>query len=76
MQQCAVHVEFQLPNEYSRVGYFLDAIETTDASLRAAMDLVRNDDHPLYRDDNASLYFYLEEATRSTLYTSSIQPFS
>ena len=32
--------------------------------------------HPLYRDDNTSLYFYLEEATRSTMYTSSIQPFS
>ena len=32
--------------------------------------------HPLYPDDNASLYFYLEEATRSTIYISSIQPFS
>ena len=46
MQQCAIHVEFQLPNEYSRVGYLLDAIETTDASLQAAMALVRNDDDP------------------------------
>ena len=32
--------------------------------------------HPLYRDDNAPLYFYLEEATRSTMYTNSIQPYS
>ena len=47
MQQCAVHVEFQLPNEYSRVGYLLDAIETTDASLQAAMALIRNDDNPV-----------------------------
>ena len=31
---------------------------------------------PLYRDDNASLYFYLEEATRSTMYTSLIQLYS
>ena len=46
MQQCAVHVKFQLPNEYSCVGYLLDAIETTDASLQAAMALVRNDDNP------------------------------
>ena len=46
MQQCAVHVEFQLPNEYSRVSYLLDAIETTDASLQAAMALVQNDDNP------------------------------
>ena len=46
MQQCAIYVEYQLPNEYSRVGYLLDAIETTDASLQAAMALVRNDDDP------------------------------
>ena len=39
-------MKFQLPNEYSRVGYLLDAIETTDASLQAAMALVRNDDDP------------------------------
>ena len=31
--------------------------------------------HPLYRNDNASLYFYLEEATCSTMYTRSIQPY-
>ena len=43
MQQCSVHVAFQLPNEYTRVGYLLDAIETSDASLQAAMALVRND---------------------------------
>ena len=47
MQQCAIHVEFQLPNEYSRVGYLLDAIETTDALLQEAMSLVRNDDDPI-----------------------------
>ena len=46
MQQCAIHVEFQLPNEYSRMGYLVDAIETTDASLQAEMALVRNDDDP------------------------------
>ena len=32
--------------------------------------------HHLYRNDNASLYFYLEESTRSIMYTSSIQPYS
>jgi len=47
MQQCAEHVEFQLPNAYSRVGYLLDAIETSDASLQAAMALVRNDETPV-----------------------------
>ena len=46
MQQCAIHVEFQLPNEYSRMGYLLSSIQTTDALLQAAMDLFRNDDNP------------------------------
>ena len=32
--------------------------------------------HPLYCDENTSLYLYLEEATRSTMYTSLIQPYS
>ena len=43
MQQCAVHVDFQLPNEFTPVGYLLDAIETAEASLQTAMALVRND---------------------------------
>ena len=40
MQQCAEHVDFQLPNQNSRVGFLLDGIETTDASLQAVMALV------------------------------------
>ena len=32
--------------------------------------------HLLYRDDNAFLYFYMEEATCSTMYTTLIQPYS
>ena len=39
-------MEFKLPNEYSHVGYLLDAIEITDASLQAAMAFVCNDDDP------------------------------
>ena len=39
--------KFQLPNDYSRVGYLLYAIETTDALLQAAMALIRNDDNPV-----------------------------
>ena len=31
--------------------------------------------HPLYRDDNATVYHYLEEATRSTAFAASIKPF-
>ena len=40
--------------------------------------MIYRDKHtsPLYCDDNAPLYFYLKEATRSTMYTISIQPYS
>jgi hypothetical protein len=31
--------------------------------------------HPLFRGDNANVYHYLEEATRSTSYAASIKPF-
>ena len=44
MQECAEHVEFQLPNERTRVGYLLEAIQCGDAPLQAAMALVLNDD--------------------------------
>ena len=30
---------------------------------------------PLYRDDNAKVYYYLEEATSGTLYAESIKPY-
>ena len=32
-------------------------------------------DHALFRDDNALVYYYIEEATRSTTYAASIKPF-
>ena len=43
MQACAEHVQYQLPNEYSRVGFLLDAIQCSDAGLQAAMASVRTD---------------------------------
>ena len=46
MTQCAEHVQFQLPNELTRVTYLLDAIQHNDAELQAAMALVRNDTGP------------------------------
>ena len=46
MLQCAEHVTYQLPNEYTRVTYLLDAIETSDAALQAAIALCRNDTGP------------------------------
>ena len=44
MTQCAQHVAFQLPNQHTRVGYLLDAIQTSDAGLQAAMAQVNSDD--------------------------------
>ena len=32
-------------------------------------------DHELYREDNASVYYHLEEATRGTTYAASIKPY-
>jgi hypothetical protein len=46
MQQCAEHVTFQLPTEHTRVGYLLDAIQTSDAGLQAAIAAVKTDDKP------------------------------
>ena len=43
MVSCSQHVEFQLPNGHTRVGYLLDAIENNDAQLQAAMANVRDD---------------------------------
>ena len=47
MQKCAVQVDFQLPNAFTRVGYLLNTIETADASLQAAIYLVRNNTDPV-----------------------------
>ena len=46
MEQCAEHVDFQLPNGQTRVKYLLDAIVCSDAGLQAAMAMIRNDDRP------------------------------
>lgn len=43
MQSCSAHVEYQLPNEHTRVGYLLDAIENTDAKLLAAIANINDD---------------------------------
>jgi hypothetical protein len=46
MHQCSQHVDFQLPNEHTRVGYLLDAIQTSDAGLQAAIAQIKTDDNP------------------------------
>ena len=41
------------------------------------MDMIMraSHDHALFREDNAKVYFKLEEATRSTMYAASIKPY-
>lgn len=46
MQAAAEHVEYQLPNEHSRVGFLLEAIQTSDAGLQAAMASIKTDTTP------------------------------
>ena len=43
MTQCAQYVEFQLPNEYNRVGFLLNSIQYFDPKLQAAMANVDGD---------------------------------
>jgi hypothetical protein len=43
LQGAAEHVTYQLPNEHSRVGYLLDAIQCNDAGLQAAMASIKTD---------------------------------
>jgi hypothetical protein len=44
MQACAEHVQYQLPNEHSRVGFLLDAIQIWMLDykllLKASVDLI------------------------------------
>ena len=37
MQQCAEHVEYQLPNQHTCIGYLLEATQCPDPGLQAAM---------------------------------------
>ena len=39
--EAAHHVQFQVPDEHTRVGYLLDNIEHQDADLRAAIAQIR-----------------------------------
>ena len=43
MTQCAQYVEFQLPNEYTRVGFLLTSIQCSDPKLQASMANVDGD---------------------------------
>ena len=43
MDQCSQKITVQLPNEFSRVGYLINAIECADPQLQATLSQVRQD---------------------------------
>ena len=47
MSACTEHVQYQLPNEHSQVGFLLDAFQCSDAGLQAAMASVKTDNGPM-----------------------------
>ena len=43
MEASAEHVQYQLPNEHSRVGFLLEAIQCSDPGLQATMASIKTD---------------------------------
>ena len=46
MSSCTEHIQYQLPNEWSRVGFLIDAIQCANAGLQATMASVKTDNGP------------------------------
>ena len=46
MSACAEHVQYQLPNKLSRIGFLIDAIQCANTGLQAAMASVKMDNDP------------------------------
>ena len=46
MSACAEHIQYQLPNEHSRVGFLIDPIQCADTGLQAVMASVKTDNGP------------------------------
>ena len=44
LQRCAEHVQMELPNERTRVGYLLDNIDCSDKDVTTALSHIRLDD--------------------------------
>lgn len=59
LQEAAIHVNFQLPNEHSRVGYLLDNITNSDADLRAGLASIRADVNGMRDNFEAAVTFLL-----------------
>jgi hypothetical protein len=59
MQRCAEHVPFQLPNERTRVTHLLNNMQCSDASLQAAMALVKADEHGRMTDFESAVSYLI-----------------
>ena len=46
MSACAEHVQYQLPNEHSHVGFLIDALQCADAGLQATVASAKMDNGP------------------------------
>ena len=46
MVAASSHINYQTPNEHTRIGFLLDSIESTDAELHAAMASIKQDKTP------------------------------
>lgn len=45
LQKCAEHIQLEVPNERTRVGYLLENIEVSDPEVRAAISSIKLDDN-------------------------------
>ena len=59
LEEAAIHVNFQLPTAYSRVGFLLDNIISSDPDLRAALASVRIDQNGMRSDFEKAVAFIL-----------------
>ena len=57
------------------IGWGLYPYSTKYGSVEGELFSRASHFHALFRNDNAQVYYYLEEATRSTAYAPSIKPF-
>ena len=48
---------------------------TEHGSIEVELITHASHDHELYKEDNGSVYYHLEEATHGTIYSASIKPF-
>ena len=59
LEEAALHINFQLPTEHTRVGYLLDNITSLDPDLRAALANVRANTNNMRDDFEATVSYIL-----------------